>query len=288
MKGKVSQKLKPYLFLLPCMVIFAVFVYYPFLKTILYSFTLTNARGIPVAFAGFDNYITLFNSERFLNSLLLTLKFAPMVAIPTLLISFTLAVIASNKSHGHRFYEVTYAIPMAIASAPAAAIWVMLLAPNQSGFVNYLFGTDISWLFDKKYALLAVTFVTVWMNIGTSFIFMLTGLKNVPEELLESARIDGAGYFRRLFRITVPIASPQIFFVVFFNITTSFQAFAQIRLLTEGGPSYSTNVLVYSIYQSALRDGRFERAFAQSVILFVIILVITLVQFKFEDRTVQY
>jgi sn-glycerol 3-phosphate transport system permease protein len=108
-----------------------------------------------------------------------------------------------------------------------------------------------------------VAIVTVWLNIGISFIFLLTGFRNVPEEIIESARIDGAGYFRRLFRIITPIASPQIFFVVFLNIIISFQAFAQVRLLTQGGPSYATHVLVYSIYMSGIRESRFETAIAQ-------------------------
>jgi sn-glycerol 3-phosphate transport system permease protein len=141
---------------------------------------------------------------------------------------------------------------------------------------------------DGRYALMSVALVTIWLNLGTSFIFLLTGFRNVPEEIIESARIDGAGYFRRLFRIITPVASPQIFFVVFLNIIISFQAFAQIRLLTQGGPSYATNVLVYTIYQSAIRDSRFETAFAQSIVLFIIILVLTLLQFRVEKRTVHY
>jgi ABC-type sugar transport system permease subunit len=124
--------------------------------------------------------------------------------------------------------------------------------------------------------------------VGTGFIFLLTGFRNVSGELLESARIEGAGYFRQLFGIITPLASPQIFFVVFLNIVVSFQAFAQIRLLTQGGPNYTTNVLVYSIYQAAIRDTRFETAFAQSMILFIIILAVSIVQFRTEGRTVHY
>jgi sn-glycerol 3-phosphate transport system permease protein len=154
--------------------------------------------------------------------------------------------------------------------------------------VNFLLGTEIRWFLDAKFALLGVAFVTVWLNIGAGFIFLLTGFRNVPDELIESARIDGAGYFKRLFGIITPVASPQIFFVVFLNIIVSFQAFAQIRLLTQGGPSYSTNVLVYSIYQAAIRESRFETAFAQSMVLFFIILGITIVQFKTEDKMVFY
>jgi sn-glycerol 3-phosphate transport system permease protein len=181
-----------------------------------------------------------------------------------------------------------YSLPMAVASAPAAAIWFILLTSGRSGVVNFLLGTEIRWFLDAKYALMGVAFVTVWLNVGAGFIFLLTGFRNVPDELIESARIDGAGYFKRLFSIITPVASPQIFFVILLNIIVSFQAFAQIRLLTQGGPSYSTNVLVYSIYQAAIRESRFETAFTQSMVLFVIILVITLVQFKTEDRMVFY
>lgn len=285
---KHRHPITPYLFLIPALLIFILFVFFPFAKTLLHSFTLTNAQGIAVEIVGLDNYIRLFKSKQFINSLLVSLKFAPMVAVPTLIIAFILAALVHQRTRGTRLNEVMYAMPMAIASAPAATIWSMLLSPNKSGMINFLFNTNIRWLNDANFALYAVAFVTIWMSLGASFIFMLTGLRNVPDDLIESAHIDGAGYFTRLFRIIIPIASPQIFFVVFLNITTSFQAFAQIRLLTQGGPSYSTNVLVYSIYQAGIRDGRFETAFAQSVILFVIILAVTLVQFRLEDRTVHY
>ncbi|MDR2757865.1 MAG: sugar ABC transporter permease [Spirochaetaceae bacterium] len=278
----------PYLFLMPCLLVFGIFVFFPFVKTVLYSFTLTNSRGKPVEFVGLENYIKLFTSPAFYNSLKLTLMFAPLVCIPTLLASYVLAALANARVKGGQVYEVMYSLPMAVASAPAAAIWFILLTSGKSGVVNFLLGTEIRWFLDAKYALIGVAFVTVWLNIGAGFIFLLTGFRNVPDELIESARIDGAGYFKRLFSIITPVASPQIFFVVFLNIIVSFQAFAQIRLLTQGGPSYSTNVLVYSIYQAAIRESRFETAFAQSMVLFFIILGITLIQFKTEDRMVFY
>jgi sn-glycerol 3-phosphate transport system permease protein len=270
------------------MLIFGIFVFFPFIKTVLFSFTLTNSRGIPVEFVGFENYIKQFSSETFLNSLRLTLLFAPLVGIPTFLAAYFLAAIANQQVRGSRVYEVMFSLPMAVASAPASIIWFMLLSSGRNGILNFILGTEIRWLLDVNYALFSVAFVTIWLNVGTSFIFMLTGFRNVPDELIESALIDGAGYFKRLFRIITPIASPQIFFVIFLNIITSFQAFAQIRLLTQGGPSYSTNVLVYTIYQAAIRDSRFETAFAQSMVLFVIILTITIIQFKTEDRMVHY
>jgi sn-glycerol 3-phosphate transport system permease protein len=288
MNKKKSFNPAPYLFILPCLVIFAIFVFFPFAKTILYSFTLTNSRGKPVEIVGLENYVRQFTSPAFRNSLKLTLIFAPMVGIPTLVAAFFLAALANNRMKGSRVYEVMYSLPMAIASAPAASIWFILLTSGRSGVVNFILGQEIRWFLDARFALFGVAFVTVWLNIGASFIFLLTGFRNVPDELLESARIDGAGYLKRFFSIIVPVASPQIFFVIFLNIIGSFQSFAQIRLLTQGGPSYSTNVLVYSIYQSAIRDTRFETAFAQSVILLIIRLVITLLQFQTEDRMVFY
>jgi sn-glycerol 3-phosphate transport system permease protein len=278
----------PYLFLLPCMIIFLIVIFFPFGKTVLYSFTLTNARGKPVEIVGFENYIKQFTSPGFLNSLKLTLIFAPLVGFPTLIGAFVLAALGNVKTKRSRIYEVMYSLPMAVASAPAAAIWYILFTPGKNGMINFLLGQDIRWLLDDKYALFSVAFVTIWLNLGTSFIFLLTGFRNVPDELIESSRIDGAGYFKRLFSIITPLASPQIFFVIFLNIITSFQVFGQIRLLTQGGPSYSTNILVYSIYQSAIRDSRFETAFAQSMVLFLIILGITLVQFKAENKMVHY
>lgn len=288
-RKKKKNPIAPYLYLIPCMLVFAIFIFWPFLKTVVYSFTLTNTRGQPIEFVGFDNYIRQFTSPQFRNSLKVTFIFAPLVGIPTFIIGYFLAALASDKLRGSRIYEVMYSLPMAVASAPASAIWLFLLSSGPNGIVNWLLGTEIRWLFDPKYALFAVAVVTIWLNIGANFIFLLTGFRNVPQELIESSRIDGAGYFTRLFRVITPVASPQIFFVIFLNIVTSFQSFAQIRLLTpNGGPGYSTNVLIYSIYQSAIRDSRYETAFTQSVVLFLIILVITLIQFKTEDKVVHY
>lgn len=283
-----GSQITPYLFLIPSFLVFGLFVFFPFFKTVIFSFSLTNSSGKPVDWVGIENYLRLFGSEQFLNSVLISFKFAILVGVPSIIVGFVLAILALKKRRLSSFYETFYALPMAVASAPAAAIWLQLLSPNQSGIVNHLFGTNIAWLLKPEYALYSIAFVTVWLSSGINFIFLLTGFRNIPEDVIESATIDGAGYFTRLFRIMLPMASPQIFFVVFLNITTSFQSFAQVRLLTEGGPQYSTNVLVYSIYQSGIRDGRFETAFAQSVVLFSIILVITIIQFRYEKRMVNY
>lgn len=130
--------------------------------------------------------------------------------------------------------------------------------------------------------------MTIWMHIGTSFIFLLVGFRNVPEDLLESAWLDGAGPFKRIWHIILPMASPQIFFVIFMNIASSFKTFAQIKLLTQGGPVNSTKTLIYYIYENAILNGRFETACVQAIFLFLMIFVLTRIQFIFEDKVVHY
>ena len=286
-KKKHMTKLIPYMYLIPSFLLFAVFVYFPFLKTIYLSFTLTNRRGEAVEFIGFENFTELFTSASFFNSLKITFKFSFMIIVPTILISLVLALLAYNKLKGNRVYELMFSLPMAIASAPAAMIWTMIFHPT-SGIANVLLQTEIRWLADPKYAIYAVAFVTIWLSLGINFIFLFTGLKSVPTELIESANIDGASYWKKVRYIIMPLLTPQLFFVLFLNLVGGFQAFGQIKLLTQGGPGDSTNVLVHAIYRDAFFNGRFEMASAQSIILFFIILSITMIQFAFEKRGVHY
>ena len=285
--GRKRIPITPYLMLLPTCLVFGVFVFYPFLRTIYLSFCMTNAVGDIVKWVGLRNFQWLFASRQFWNSLFVSFRFAFLIGVPTFLISFFLALTANKRMRGIRLYETMCALPMAVASAPAAAIWFLIYSSG-SGILNYIFQTNVRWLQDRQVAIYAVALVTIWMNAGVSFIFLLTGLRNVPAELLESATLDGAGYFSKLFHITIPMASPQIFFVIFLSITTSFQSFAQIKLLTQGGPTYSTEILVYSIYRTAFQDNRFERACAMSLILFLIIFLITRIQFFVEKKGVHY
>lgn len=287
LKPKQKFSIVPYLYLIPCLVIFGIFVYFPFFKTLFLSFTLTNARGKVVEFIGLENYLELFKSPEFINSLKVTFKFVPMLAIPAIILGFTLALLANNKLRGSKVYEVMFSMPMAVASAPAAIIWSMLFHPT-IGVINYILGTSIGWLTDDKWALISIAVVTVWLNLGINFIFLLTGLKNIPEELNESASIDGANYFQRLFKITIPMVSPTLFFVVMINLINSFQAFGQVKLMTGGGPGEATNVIVHSIYREAFFNNRFEMACTQSMILFLMILTITLIQFMYEKKGVHY
>ncbi|OPJ59491.1 carbohydrate ABC transporter permease [Clostridium chromiireducens] len=283
----ILKKIEPYLYLTPCLLGFWIFMFFPFLKTIFLSFNITNANGEAVEFVGFDNYKELFLSSDFLNSIQITIKFVAITAIPAIIIGLILAVLANRKFKGNNVFEVMFAMPMAVSSSAAAVVWMLLFHPS-IGIINYLIKAQIGWLTDEKLALFSVALVTVWLNIGLNFIFILTGLKNIPDELNESAQIDGASKILKFFRLTFPLISPTLFFVVFINMVNSFQSFAQIKLLTSGGPANSTNVIVHEIYREAFFNNRFETACAESTVLFFIIFLITLVQFGFEKKGVFY
>lgn len=284
---KRKKQIVPVLLLLPCLILFFAFCYFPFLKTIFLSFFLTDIKGNIVKFVGLANFSRILKSSDFLNSLLVSFKFAGIVCVFSVLLGGILALVACEKRRFSRIYEVMFSLPMAVASVPAAAIWMVLMSQG-SGVINWLLGLNISWLKDPKVALYSVAIVTVWLRVGVNFIFLLTGFRRVPVDLIESARIDGANYFQRLFKIVLPMASPQIFFVVFLAIVNSFQSFGQIKILTAGGPNNSTNVLIHSIYLKALIENRFESACVQSLVLFLVIFLITRVQFLVEKKVVHY
>lgn len=286
-KVKLISKVEPFLYLTPAFAVFMVFVFYPFVKTIILSLSQTNLRGEIKSFVGLENFIELFQSPEFYSSIIVTFKFVFLVATPSVIIGFVLALLANNKLKGNRIYELMFSLPMAIASAPAAAIWTMIFHPT-NGVLNFVLGQEIGWLTDPRYALISVAVVTTWLNLGLNFIFLTTGLRNIPTELLESSAIDGANFFHKLKNIIIPMVSPQMFLVIFMNLINAFQAFGQIKLLTQGGLGDSTNVLVHSIYREAFFNGRFETACTQALVLFVIMMIVTLLQFKFEKKGVHY
>lgn len=280
-------ELTPYFLLLPSLIILGIFVFFPFFKNIYLSLTLTDATGSAIKFVGIRNYVTILTSQEFQATLLRSFQFAALVGVPSFVFGFVLALAATERKRGSRIYEIMYTISVVIAAAPASVIWYLIFAPN-AGILNYLLGSSRAWLAEPDIAIYCVAAVTVWTGLGMNVIFLLTGFRNVPAELLESASIDGANYWARLIHIVIPSASPQIFFVVFYNIVTSFQTFAQIRLLTNGGPYQSTSTLIWSIYEEAFRNTRFDYACVQSVILFLIVFILTRIQFLFEKKGVNY
>lgn len=277
----------PYILILPAMALFMIFNFYPFLKAILLSFSMTNKQGEVTQWVGLANWVRVLTKDSFWDVIWITLKMAGINLVFTFAIALIFALLATKKVRFSKWYQTMYALPMAIASSPAAAIFLFIFR-QKNGLLNNLLGTSISWTTKLPYAFWAVCSMTIWMHVGISFIFLLVGFRNVPEEVLESAWLDGAGPLARIRHILIPMASPQLFFVLFLNISGSFRSFAQIRLLTGGGPANGTKNLIYYIYENAMINGRFETACVQAVVLFILIFSITQIQFALEKRMVHY
>lgn len=287
MGRKAGTKINPYLYLVPSMLIFAVFLFYPFFKTIYLSLYKTNKMGEAKLFVGLENYTDLLTSSSFHNSLKVTLIFVAVVVIGSMLLGLVAAVLCNKAFPGIRFFSTAYALPMAIASSSAAMIFQIMLHPAV-GIVNKLLNMDINWLNDPKTALWCVAILTAWLNSGINFLYFSAGLGNIDETIYERASVDGASSVQQFFSLTLPGLSPIMFYTLVVNIIQAFQSFGQIKILTEGGPNESTNVIVYSIYRDAFFNYRFGSAAAQSVILFLIVMVITLIMFRMEKKGVKY
>lgn len=286
-RAKKKINWTPYCYLIPSMLVFAVFLFYPFVKTIYLSLYKTDKMGQAKLFVGAENYVDLLTSESFLNSLKVTLIFVVIVVIGSMLIGLTAAVLCNKAFPGIRFFSTAYALPMAIASSSAAMIFQIMLHPSV-GIVNKLLKLDVNWLNDPKTALICVAILTAWLNSGINFLYFSAGLGNIDDTIYERASVDGATGVQQFFSLTLPGLSPIMFYTLVVNVIQAFQSFGQIKILTEGGPNETTNVIVYSIYRDAFFNYRFGSAAAQSVILFIIIMLITLVMFRLEKKGVQY
>ncbi len=281
------KKLSPYFFLIPSLLIFSVFLFYPFFKTIYLSLYKTDKMGLPKKFVGMENYRKLLTSTSFYNSLLVTLIFVLIVVIGSMSLGLIGAVLCNKAFPGIRVFSTAYALPMAIASSSAAMIFKIMLHPSV-GIVNKLLGLSINWISDPRYTLICVAVLTAWLNSGINFLYFSAGLSNIDETIYERASVDGANEWQKFYRLTLPGLSPILFYTLVVNIIQAFQSFGQVKILTQGGPGESTNLIVYSIYRDAFFNFKFGNAAAQSIILFLIIMCLTLVMFKIEKKGVKY
>ncbi len=279
----------PYFWMLPAVLLVGMFSFYPFVKTVINTFSVTNMIGEWQGWAGLFHWKMLFDDEVFRISLRNTFKYAGVVLVTSFVSAMLLALIGAKRGKGQRLITTLYALPMAISSSAAAILWTMFFAPAlRGGFLNGILGTDIYWLGNVKTAFWCVAFSTVWGHIPSCYLYLLAGFRNVSDELLEAATLDGANAFVKATRIQIPMASPQIFFVLFLSIVSSLRVFSQINLLTAGGPAYTTANLTYEIYQKAMGEAMYSQACCYSIVLFVIIFVITRIQFIFEKKLVFY
>ncbi|WP_342541420.1 sugar ABC transporter permease [Heyndrickxia sp. FSL K6-6286] len=290
-KQRIRNFLHGLLFLLPSILLFSIFVFYPMIRTIYLSFFLTNASGETTVFVGLENYLNMFMSPIFLKSIQSTFLFVLYTVPATIVISLFLAIIANEKLKGIGFFRTIFSSTMGISVAAASVFWMYLFNPTMgllNQFLQSIGVESIGWLTDPAWALFSVSVTTVWMNIGFTFLVLLGGLQSIDSYLYESADIEGAGYFYKLKRITLPMLSPTLFFVLTVSIINAFQTFGQIDILTHGGPQNETNLIVYSIYREAFVNYQFGSASAQAVVLFILILLMTALQFKLGERKVHY
>ena len=286
-KKTFFERIEPYLYLLPVLAVFGAFVYYTFVRTFTMSVSIVNSMGEIKRFAGLRNYAQLFSSSEFWNSLLLTFRYAIRIVPLQILLGVVLALLADNRKKKSSPIRVIFAFPMAVSSACASIIWLLLFNAS-TGLINYVIRQQIAWLSDSRMALNMIVITTCWLTMGMNFIYSYSGLQTVSGDLYESASIEGAGYMRMVWHITLPSISPTLFFLLITNTIGAFQTFTQVTLMTQGGPGSSTNVLAYAIYKSAFLSNRWGYACAMSIVFMVILLLISLVQFAVEKKGVFY
>jgi sn-glycerol 3-phosphate transport system permease protein len=279
------------LYLAPSLALFAAFVFVPLIRSFVLSFYNTNPIGNPTSFAGLDQYLELFRSPVFWNGMRATVLFVLFTVPPGIALALVLAVLVNQKLRSINVFRTMMASTIAVSAAVGSLIWLLLLNPAL-GLLNYVLGTiglpGPQWLTDPNVAIIGIALTSIWLTLGFNIIVLLAGLQGIPEELYESARIDGA-VARDSFRyMTVPLLSPSLFFLGVVGTINGIQAFTQIHLLTRGGPVDSTRTLVYSLYLDAFQNFLTGYASAQAMVLFVLILILTIVQFRYVERFVHY
>lgn len=281
---KLSDKSLILVFLLPALLGTFVFIIIPVICSFGLSFVKWDLLN-PLTFVGLENYKNLMHDGVFFQTLLNTIVFAVSTSVFGVIIPLVLADVLNAKIRGGEFFKTAYFLPFITPMVVTAIIWGWFFDPD-IGLLNRFLHLHINWLYDTKFAMPALIAVSVWKLIGYNMIIFLSSLSSIPQDLYEAAKIDGAGDFQTFLNVTIPMLSPSIFFVVIITTISSFQVFDLIYLMTQGGPFNSTNVLVYSIYQNAFEYFNVGKASAIAYVLFVIILALTLLQWKFRKKIV--
>jgi len=281
----------PYALLAPQLAVTLIFFFWPAAQALYQSLLLEDAFGTSTQFVGLENFKTLFADPEYVESFKVTALFSVLVTFSGLAISLVLAVLADRVVRGANVYKTLLIWPYAVAPAIAAALWLFLFNPTL-GVVSYaLRQVGIGWdpLLVGSDALILVTIAAVWKQISYNFLFFLAGLQSIPKSLIEAAAIDGAGPVRRFATIVFPLLSPTTFFLLVVNIVYAFfDTFAIIDTATSGGPAQSTEILVYKVYKDGFKGLDLGGSAAQSVVLMAIVITLTVVQFRYVERKVQY
>ena len=281
----------PYALLAPQIAITIVFFFWPAAQAIWFSFLVQDAFGLKTEFVWGQNFAELFADSHYLDSFKVTALFSVLVAGFGIAISLMLAAMADGVARGALAYKTLLIWPYAVAPAVAGVLWAFLFAPS-IGICTYLLkrmGIDWNWIIQGDQAMLLVVLASVWKQISYNFLFFLAGLQSIPKSLIEAAAIDGAGPLRRFWTIVFPLLSPTTFFLLVVNIVYAFfDTFGVIDATTQGGPAGATQILVYKVYSDGVKAGDLGGSSAQSVVLMLIVIALTVVQFRFVEKKVQY
>jgi sn-glycerol 3-phosphate transport system permease protein len=281
----------PYALLAPQIAITIVFFFLPAFQAVWFSFQLQDAFGLHTEFVGLQNFAQLFADEHYLHSFKVTAVFSTLVAVSGIAISLLLATMADRVLRGALAYKTFLIWPYAVAPAVAGVLWGFMFAPSV-GIITWALkqaGYEWNYVLEGNQAMALVVIASVWKHISYNFLFFLAGLQSIPKSLIEAAAIDGAGPMRRFWTIVFPLLSPTTFFLLVVNIVYAFfETFGVIDATTQGGPAQATQILVYKVYHDGVKSADLGGSSAQSVVLMVIVIALTVVQFRFVERKVNY
>ncbi|MCX7024445.1 MAG: sn-glycerol-3-phosphate ABC transporter permease UgpA [Spirochaetes bacterium] len=282
----------PYLLVLPQMAVVFVFFFWPAAQAVYQSFFVQDPFGFSLIFVGFENYTKLFADPAYWDSFGVSTVFALSVAFSSMFIALFLAVQANRKMRFSSFYKTMLIWPYAVATMVAGVLWLFMFNPNVgviAWFLAKVLGIKWNHLLDSGQALLLVSIAASWKQIAYNFVFFLAGLQAVPATLVEAAAIDGAGPGKRFWAIIFPLLSPTTFYLLVMNLVYGFfETFPIIHQVTAGGPGTSTNVLVYKVWRDGVINLDLGSSAAQSVVLMILVIGLTVVQFRFIERKVNY
>ena len=274
-RARAGRRLKPYLFILPILLFAVGFVYYPFFRTFLYSFSAVNVMGEITSFAGFDNYRYLFSRREFGAAISNTLRLTAMNVPLTMLITLLLGRLLKEKRFLCGLFETMIAATMAVSMGSAALTFRVMLNPTV-GWINSVLGIGVRWYEDRNTALYGILLLTVWMGIGFNFLLFLAAFRNVDRDVTDQARLDGAGTARVFFSVELLLVSPTLLYALCTNTILALMTSGPIMILTKGGPSRSTTTLIYLMYTTGYGSGNYAMAACVAAVTFLLTLAFTL------------
>src|SRR6516225_10287958 len=286
-----QSRLLPYLLIAPQLAVVLIFFYWPAAQAVLQSFVVQDAFGLSTTFVWFDNYKELLSQPAYFEAVVRTFVFSFAIAGSSLSFALLLAVMADKPMRGGTLYRTLLIWPYAVAPPVVGVLWIFMLHPSLGVLSRYLRSAGIDWnpLLDSNQAATLIILAAAWKQISYNFLFFLAGLQAIPKSVFEAAAIDGARPMRRFWTVTFPLLSPTIFFLLVVNIVYAFfDTFGVIDTMTRGGPGTSTVTLVYKVYVDGLLGGNLGGSAAQSVILMILVILLTAIQFRFVERKVTY